>query len=90
MIEKNDIAPAFMAEIIENVKSNMVMRDEQTIKALHFKVCIDSYLRQVQLSKTKDTSASKDSQFVNAFKAMLHDEGYFGQISNTVKAIANG
>jgi hypothetical protein len=88
MIEKNDIAPAFMAEIIENVKSNMVMRDEQIIKALHFKVCIDSYLRQVQLSKTKDTSASKDTQFVNAFKAVLHDEGYFGQIGDTMKVVA--
>jgi hypothetical protein len=38
-----------MAEIIENVKSNMVIRGDDTIKAEHFNNCIKSYLRQVYL-----------------------------------------
>jgi hypothetical protein len=32
LIEDSGIAPAFMAEIIENVKSNMVIRGDETIK----------------------------------------------------------
>lgn len=73
MIEDNDIAPAFMAEIIENVKSNMVLREETKIQATHFKVCIESYLRQVRLSRTKDMSQTVESQLGNAFKAILNE-----------------
>jgi hypothetical protein len=49
-----------MAEIIENVKSNMVIRGDETIKAEHFRLCVKSYLRQVSLSKTKDTLSKEN------------------------------
>jgi hypothetical protein len=49
-----------MAEIIENVKSNMVIRGDETIKAEHFRLCVESYLRQVSLSKTKYTLSKEN------------------------------
>jgi hypothetical protein len=80
-IGKNKIAPAFMAEIIENVKSNMVLRDEDFIKASHFQTCINSYLRQVDLSKTKDSSLTKEKVFATALKEILHDEEYYEKMA---------
>lgn len=89
MIEENDIAPAFMAEIIENVKSNMVIRGDKNINALHFKICIDSYLRQVNLSKTKDVTVTKEARFASAMKEILHDDRYFNEVQNVVERVVN-
>ena len=71
-----------MAEIIENVKSNMVIRGDETITARHFELCILSYLRQVSLSKTKDTSITKEQALASALRDNLMDEGYFDRIAS--------
>ncbi len=81
LIGNSSIAPAFMAEIIENVKSNMVIRGDSTIEANHFIVCINSYLRQVALSKTKDTTVTKEMRLVSALKENLMDDEYFEKIA---------
>ena len=83
-IEQSNIAPAFMAEIIENVKSNLVMSGEKTIKDTHFKVCIQSYLRQVELSKTKDTSLTKEKQLANSLVDIIHNEAFFEKLKDIV------
>lgn len=84
LIEDSNIAPSFMAEIIENVKSNMVMRDEKFIKATHFMVCINSYLRQVELSKTKDLSLTKEQTLADSLKQVLHDAPYYEKLSGLI------
>jgi transitional endoplasmic reticulum ATPase len=89
LIERSDIAPAFMAEIIENVKSNMVIRGDSSVKDIHFKVCIESYLRQVNLSKTKDMSVTKEQQLSNSLRDILHDENYYNNIKKSIKELAN-
>lgn len=71
-IEENHIAPAFMAEIIEKVKSMMVLEDQCEVKAIEIKHSVDSYLRQVQLSKTKDMSVSPEQKFVDSFREVLY------------------
>jgi len=76
LIANSSIAPAFMAEIIENVKTNMILKKDTTIKALSFINCINSYLRQVELSKTKDTTITKEMALANALKGILYDEHY--------------
>jgi hypothetical protein len=43
----------------------MVIRGDDTIKAEHFNNCIKSYLRQVSLSKTKDTSVKLKSKHLH-------------------------
>jgi hypothetical protein len=84
LIENSKIAPAFMAEIIENVKSNMVIRGDKTIKAEHFIVCIKSYLVQVGLSKTKDTSMTKEMILADSLKKVLHDQSFYEKIADMV------
>jgi hypothetical protein len=89
LIQDSGIAPAFMAEIIENVKSNMVIRGDDTIKAEHFNNCIKSYLRQVSLSKTKDTSVTKEQALASALRENLMDEGYFDKIASISQDVYN-
>ncbi len=79
-IEESNIAPAFMAEIIENVKSTMVIRGDNTLKASEFDVCIDSYLKQVSLAQTKDSYTSPEQSLAKSLKAVLHNEGYFDEV----------
>lgn len=84
LVEKSNIAPAFMAEIIENVKSNMVIRDENIVTATNLSVCVNSYLRQVQLSKTKDTTETSETKLASAFREVLHTEEFYNRIADLV------
>lgn len=84
LVESSNIAPAFMAEIIENVKSNMVIRDENVVTATNLTVCVKSYLRQVDLSKTKDTTETKEIKLASALREVLHDESFFNQLAEAV------
>lgn len=84
LIEKSKIAPAFMAEIIENVKSNMVMRDENVVTAINLSVCVNSYLRQVELSKTKDTTETPETKLSSALREVLHTEEFYSKIAGIV------
>lgn len=78
------IAPAFMAEIIENVKSTMVIRGDNTLDASEFDACIDSYLRQVSLAQTKNNYVSKEQALANSLKSILHDGNYFDDVKEKV------
>jgi hypothetical protein len=81
LIAENNIAPAFMAEIVENVKSNMILGDDNIITADHFIICIKSYLRQVQLSQTKSTLLTKEKVLANALRENILDADYFETIA---------
>jgi len=83
-IADNNIAPAFMAEIIENVKSNLVVRGESIIKSHHLDACVDSYLRQVGLSRTKSSVPTNEKALATSLKAVLHDSGYFSDVKDIV------
>lgn len=71
-IEASHIAPAFMAEIIEKVKSMMVLTNQCEVKADDIKYSVQSYLRQVELSRTKDMSVTPEKKFVNSLLDILH------------------
>lgn len=71
-IEQSHIAPAFMAEIIEKVKSMMVLSDQCEVKADDIKYSVQSYLRQVDLSRTKDMSVTPEKKFVDSLFEVLH------------------
>lgn len=89
-IEASNIAPAFMAEIIENVKSTMVIRGDNTLNASEFDVCIDSYLKQVSLAQTKDSYVTSEQALAKSLKAVLHDNGYFEEVRElVVEAVIN-
>lgn len=71
-IEENNIAPAFMAEIIEKVKSMMVLADECVVKAEYILNSVKSYLHQVKLSQKKDMSQTPEKRLVEALKECLN------------------
>ena len=70
-IEESHIAPAFMAEIIEKVKSMMVLNDQCEVKADDIRYSVQSYLRQVELSRTKDMSVTPEKKFVDSLLEIL-------------------
>nr|DAH58087.1 MAG TPA: ATPase [Bacteriophage sp.] len=72
LIEENNIAPAFMAEIIEKVKAMMVLDDQCEVKAEYIKFSVKSYLNQVKLSRTKDMSMTPEKRFVDSLREVLH------------------
>lgn len=72
-IEKSKIVPAFMAEIIEKVKAMMVLNDQCIVDPREIKFSVESYLHQVELSKTKNMSVTPEKKFVDALKEILVD-----------------
>lgn len=74
IIEKNHIAPAFMAEIIEKVKAMMILQDQCEVKAEYIKFSVESYLHQVKLSRTKDMSITPEKKFVESLREILHSD----------------
>ena len=71
MVEDSDIAPAFMAEIVETVKSNMILTDENEVKAEYLKNSVKSYLRQVTLSRKKDMSETTEKRLASSLEDII-------------------
>lgn len=71
-IGKHDIAPAFMAEIIEKVKSMMVLEDQCEVKAEYIKFSVESYLHQVELSRIKDMTSTPEKRLVDALREVFN------------------
>lgn len=70
-IEKSNIVPAFMAEIIEKVKAMMVLNDQCVVDPREIMFSVESYLHQVELSRTKDMSVTPEKRFVDALKEVM-------------------
>lgn len=70
-IELNNIAPAFMAEIVESVKTNMIFEESNEVKTQYIKDSVDNYLRQVELSKTKDLTETPQVKLANSLVDVL-------------------
>lgn len=67
-IEENEIAPAFMAEIVESVKSKLIFQDDNNVTPFHIRTSVESYIRQVGLSRKKDMSETPESRLYKAMK----------------------
>src|SRR5690606_39070532 len=92
-IESQNIAPAFMAEITETVKTNMVFEDSNDIKVEYIRLAVEDYLYQVGLSNTKDMSETPEKKFANAFTNLMFSSqsatDYKGEILEGVEDIYN-
>ena len=71
LIEQSNIAPAFMAEITESVKSNMILSDDNVVKASYIENSVRSYLRQVDLSRKKDMSETPEMKLATSLTAVV-------------------
>lgn len=81
-IEESKIVPAFMAEIIEKVKAMMVLNDQCVVDPKEIRFSVESYLHQVELSKTKNMSITPEKRFVDALKEIMANPAHekeFGQ-----------
>ena len=74
LIEESNIAPAFMAEICESVKSHMIFSDEPVIRAEYIENAVKSYLRQVNIAKKKDMSETQETRLANSLKSVITEE----------------
>jgi transitional endoplasmic reticulum ATPase len=70
-IQENEIAPAFMAEIVESVKSKLIFQDDNNVTPFHIRTSVESYIRQVGLSRKKDMSETPESRLYKAMKECL-------------------
>ena len=84
-IAEAGIVPAFMAEITETVKSNMLYEDSNIIKAEYITSSLNSYLRQVDLSKKKENYETPESRLGSALVEVLNTK----DISNTVQHLSD-
>lgn len=70
-IENANIVPAFMAEITETVKSNMVFEESNIVLPEYISNSLKSYLRQVGLSQKKDMTETPEMKLANALAGVL-------------------
>jgi len=61
-----------MAEIIEKVKSMMVLEDQCEVKAEYIKFSVESYLHQVELSRIKDMTSTPEKRLVDALREVFN------------------
>ncbi len=71
LIEKSNIAPAFMAEIIEKVKSTLIYEDTNHVTNDDIRYSVESYREQMALAQTKDMSETPERKFVESFRALF-------------------
>lgn len=91
-VAKNEIVPAFMTDIMEAVKTSMVLNKETTLNPDYIKYEVDEHLAHVALSKTKDMSKTPEKAYVESSKKALGIEALESQIaeiSDGVKKLVN-
>ena len=71
LIEDSNIAPAFMAEITESVKSHMILLENNIVKASYIRNSVQSYLRQVGLSKKKDLTLTAEMKLADSLRETI-------------------
>lgn len=74
LVAESNIAPAFMAEIVEAIKARLVFDDRREVTAQDIHYAINSYLHQVELSKIKPLQASPAEQVAENLKKVLQIE----------------
>lgn len=70
-IEKANIAPAFMAEIVESTKSKLIFSDDNKVTPFHIRTSVESYQRQVALAQKKDVTETPSERLVKALREVL-------------------
>ena len=73
-IQEAEIAPAFMAEIVESTKSKLIFTEETHVTSFHIKASVESYQRQLGLASKKAVVETPAERLVNALKLVLGTE----------------
>tara|TARA_R110000744_G_C19368318_1_gene562148 strand:+ start:2430 stop:3842 length:1413 start_codon:yes stop_codon:yes gene_type:complete len=73
-IAEHGIVPAFMAEITETVKSNMIFEESDVIKSAYIDASLSSYLRQVGLASKKDMTETNELKLSNSLGTLIAEK----------------
>lgn len=74
LIANSDIAPAFMAEIVEAVKARLVFEKRNDVKSFDVEYAVKSYLHQVDLAKKKPTTDTPEVLLAKNLKTVVTEE----------------
>jgi len=83
MVSDMNIVPAFLAEILDRVKANMVYTSEDTASCKDILASIGSYKAQMELAKTSAHKSSDEEDFVNLYKKLIVED----QFKDTLKSL---
>lgn len=86
-VAENGIVPAFMTDIMEAVKTSMVLNKETTLNPEYIKYEVDEHLAHVALSKTKDMSKTLEKAYVESSKKALGIEALESQIAEIADGV---
>jgi transitional endoplasmic reticulum ATPase len=73
-IKDSKIVPAFMAVILERVKTRLILRGQNTVMADDIRKSVVSYLHQVELAQTKDEMETPAETLYRALKGITSDK----------------
>lgn len=88
-IEECNIVPAFMAEIVEKIKAMMILDDSTVVNPEEIRFAVDSYKKQVELSKTKDMSETPSERLVSAAKECFGSGDGSSKLNRLINMAAN-
>ena len=71
LIEEMEIAPAFMAEIVESIKSKLIFAETNLVTDDILKGAVKAYDRQVNLSRKKDMSMTPEKEFYQSMQTIM-------------------
>lgn len=74
-VEDMKIVPAFLAEILDRVKANMVYTSTTTTSCADIVASIDSYTSQMELARSKSQTKSEPEEFVGLLKKLVTTDG---------------
>ena len=86
-IAKSKIVPAFMAEIVEKVKTSLALDNSNRVTTVAIRASVESYLSQVQLAQTKDMTNTPAETLYSIFTKMLSDGPVGEKIRNMARAM---
>lgn len=72
-IEKMQIVPAFIHEIVDRVKSTMMYADFNEVSEVELSASVDSYVRQIEIAAPKDKKPSKAEVLYTALESVIGD-----------------
>lgn len=70
-IENNQIVPAFIAEILDRVKSHLIYSGKERVNCQDIINSIKSYKKQMEIATVKVGQKTEDEVFVESFRKMV-------------------
>lgn len=87
LVADSFIAPAFMAEIVEAVKARLVIDDSRKVTEKDLRYAVNGYLRQVELSRTKDLDESPEQHLAQSLRKVLHIDEIEAKLDDLVSTL---